>query len=63
MAEEKNETLAKLAILEGKIDKLLIMNIGLVQGHAEIVEQQAEIIEKLANITLSGDGFSYGLEN
>lgn len=50
----------RVDVLEDKIDKLLIILTGLVGSHVELVEQQAEIIEKLGNITISGEGFSYG---
>ena len=57
--DERSPALDRLAVLEGKLDKLLIISVELVRGHAEIVEQQAEIIEKLANVSLGGEGFSY----
>lgn len=62
MSEEvkKSPEMERIAVLEGKIDKLLIINLELVRSHAEFVEQQQEIIEKLSNVTLGGDGFSYG---
>lgn len=45
---------------EQKVDKLLILSIETVRQQGEIILQQEEIIEKLNNISVAGEGFSYG---
>lgn len=53
MAEQKELT------LEQKVDKLLILTIESVRQQSEIIVQQEDIIEKLSNISIAGEGFSY----
>lgn len=44
--------------LESKVDKLLIVMLEVVRTQAAIVEQQEDIVERLNNLNVSGEGFS-----
>lgn len=56
----------KVELLRQKVDKILVLQLEAVKGQAELLEQNMEILEKLNNIGVGGEGWSvedYGPEN